>query len=130
MAPDIYEIMSSARDAMTVRRAFGEPIERDGVTLVPVALIGGGFGAGTGRADSSPDGTAAHREGDGGGWGMGAVPVGAYSIRDGRVRFHPAVNVNLVILAATTLAATWLTTRALTTRALTTRALTGRRRGR
>jgi uncharacterized spore protein YtfJ len=48
---DINEIMTTARDAMTVRRVFGEPVSEDGVTVIPAAVVVGGMGAGAaGRA--------------------------------------------------------------------------------
>ena len=40
------EILSQARDAMNARRVFGEPIDRGGVTVVPVVRLIGGAGGG------------------------------------------------------------------------------------
>ena len=54
---------------------FGSPVERDGVTVVPVAAARFGFGAGGG---SDP---AKHQEGEGGGGGGGVVPVATSSSR-------------------------------------------------
>jgi uncharacterized spore protein YtfJ len=106
----ISEIVTTARDTMTVRRVFGEPVERDGVTLVPAALIGGGLGGGSGRRALRGE-QKGDEEGDGAGFGMGAIPIGAYSIRDGRVRWHPAVNVNLLIMATAWVTVAWLASR-------------------
>jgi uncharacterized spore protein YtfJ len=39
---NVDELLAGARDAISVRRVFGEPIEHDGVVLVPVARVGGG----------------------------------------------------------------------------------------
>jgi len=47
------EILEQARDTFTVRRVFGEPIERDGLVLVPVAAVQGGAGAGGGEGRPS-----------------------------------------------------------------------------
>lgn len=123
MPVNVYEIMIAARDAMTVRRVYGEPCERDGVTLVPAALVAGGLGAGSGRRTDRRSGAGGagrsggdDRRGDGGGFGMAAIPVGAYSIRDGRVRWHPAVNVDVLVIAAAAVTVTWLSTRARTGR--------------
>ncbi|MDP9795130.1 putative spore protein YtfJ [Catenuloplanes nepalensis] len=122
---NVYEIMTAARDAMTVRRVFGDPYERDGVTIIPAALVAGGLGAGSGRikdpkqdtggTPGAPHGKRTDRHGDGGGFGMAAIPAGAYSIRAGKVRWHPAINIDLLILASATVTTTWLITRALTT---------------
>lgn len=64
---------------------FGEPIERDGLTVVPVAVVMGGGGGGSGP--EGPEG------GTGGGFGVWARAIGAYEIRDDRLRFVPAVDV-------------------------------------
>ena len=34
---DPTELMEQTRDALTVKRVFGEPYERNGVTIVPAA---------------------------------------------------------------------------------------------
>ena len=47
--PDIDATLKGARDAMTVSRVFGEPIERGEVTVIPVAQIQGGGGGGHNR---------------------------------------------------------------------------------
>ena len=85
--PDIDEILSGARDALTVRRVFGDPIERDGVTIVPAAIVRGGAGGG---GDNENNG--------GGGFGLHARPAGAYVIRDGEVRWRPAIDINRLAL--------------------------------
>jgi uncharacterized spore protein YtfJ len=85
--PDIDEILSGARDALTVRRVFGDPIERDGVTIVPAAVVRGGAGGG---GDNENNG--------GGGFGLQARPAGAYVIRDGEVTWRPAIDVNRLAL--------------------------------
>src|SRR5438270_11062177 len=45
---DAQEILAQAKDTMTVKRVFGEPYEKNGLTLVPVAAVAGGAGAGSG----------------------------------------------------------------------------------
>jgi uncharacterized spore protein YtfJ len=88
---NVQEMLTNARDAMTVRRVFGEPYERDGVTVIPVAVVTGGGGGGTGQ-----DGDGA--SGAGGGFGIRARPVGAYVIRDGEVRWEPSLDLTRIIL--------------------------------
>jgi uncharacterized spore protein YtfJ len=105
---DLNEMVTATRDAMTVRRVFGEPIERDGVTLIPAAVVRGGMGGGGGRRSGEGDEPGLVDSGEGGGFGVVAVPVGMYSVRDGRVRWHPATNVNLIVCAATAVTITWL----------------------
>jgi uncharacterized spore protein YtfJ len=72
-------------------RVVGEPIERDGAVVVPVAVVAGGSGGGSGT-----DG--AGNRGQGGGWGGSARPVGAYVIEDGRVRYEPVLDVTRLAL--------------------------------
>ncbi len=78
--------VQEARDSMTVRRVFGEPIERDGSTIIPAAFVFGGGGGG-GGGDTEGNG------GGGTGFGLRARPVGAYVVRDGEVRWEPALDV-------------------------------------
>ena len=80
MTPD--EILTRVGDQLSVRRVFGEPVERDGLVVIPVAVALGGGGGGTG-----PD-----EQGSGGGLGGMVRGIGVYSIRDGQVRFVPAVD--------------------------------------
>ena len=38
---DVFEMVSQAREAITVRRVFGDPYEKDGVTIIPAAKVRG-----------------------------------------------------------------------------------------
>jgi hypothetical protein len=80
---NVDELLARAGDQIGVHRVFGEPIDRDGVVVVPVAMVMGGSGGGAG-----PD-----EQGFGGGFGVWARGIGAYEITDGRLRFVPAVDV-------------------------------------
>jgi uncharacterized spore protein YtfJ len=91
---DVQETISKARDAITVKRVYGDPYERDGVTVIPAAAVGGGAGGGSG------EGPEKGQSGGGGGFGLGARPVGAYVIEDGKVRWEPAVDVSRIVLQA------------------------------
>jgi uncharacterized spore protein YtfJ len=93
---NVEEVISRAQDAITVKRVFGEPYEKDGVTFVPVAKVGGGGGGGGGEG---PDG-----RGSGSGFGFGGQPVGAYVIKDGAVHWRPALDLNGIILRTQALA--------------------------
>jgi uncharacterized spore protein YtfJ len=83
--------LEQAREVMTVRRVFGDPIERDGVTVIPAAKVRGGGGGGSGVG---PDGRG---RGAGGGFGVTASPAGVYVIREGRVTWRPALDLNRTI---------------------------------
>jgi uncharacterized spore protein YtfJ len=90
---DVQEVVSQARDAMTVKRVFGEPYEKDGVTIIPVAKVAGGSGGGAGEEQG-------RGKGSGSGFGLTARPVGAYVIKDGAVRWQPALDLNRMIVGA------------------------------
>ena len=60
---------------------FGEPVERQGVTVIPVAKARWGFGGGVGHGKDE--------EGAGGGGGVQVTPVGFIEIRNGQAEFRP-----------------------------------------
>jgi len=83
---NVDEMLTGARDAINVKRVYGDPIEREGVTVIPAATVSGGGGGG---GDSENNG--------GGGFGLNARPAGAWIIRDGVVTWEPAVDVNRIV---------------------------------
>jgi uncharacterized spore protein YtfJ len=93
---DVNELLQQSRDTMTVNRLFGEAVERNGVTVIPVAATRGLGGGGRGEG-SGPDGVGTG-SGSGGGFGLNAKPAGVYVIDNNRVSWRPAVDVNRVIL--------------------------------
>jgi uncharacterized spore protein YtfJ len=86
------DLVGRARDAITVKRVYGDPYERDGVVVIPAAAVGGAGGGGGGEDP------AGGQSGSGSGFGLGARPVGAYVIEDGSVRWEPAVDVTRIVL--------------------------------
>ena len=107
---DVQEVLNHARDAMTVKRVFGEPYEKDGVTVIPVANVMGGAGAGGGpgagafpastgeEAVGEAVGEAAPDSGYGMGYGLRATPAGVYVIKGGEVEWKPALDMNSLTL--------------------------------
>ena len=93
----IKDIIDQARDTLTVRRVYGEPIERHGLLLVPVAAVRGGAGGGGGEGRPAGEG-AAPGSGFGGGWGGETRPIGAFVIRGEEVSWQPVVDVNRAVL--------------------------------
>ncbi|MGD0272611.1 MAG: spore germination protein GerW family protein [Gaiellaceae bacterium] len=86
--PDIDAMLAGAREAMTVSRVFGEPIERGEVTIIPVAQVQGGGGGGGDREQNA-----------GGGFGLRARPVGAFVIRGDSVEWKPSIDLGRALSA-------------------------------
>jgi uncharacterized spore protein YtfJ len=84
------EILSTLAERLGARlgaaTVFGTPVERDGVTVVPVAVARFGIGAGSGSDPSKG------QEGEGGGGGGTVTPTGYIELKDGRSRFVPVVH--------------------------------------
>jgi uncharacterized spore protein YtfJ len=84
------ELLSMLADRIGARlgasTVFGTPVERDGVTVVPVAVARFGFGAGSGSDPSKS------QEGEGGGGGGTVAPAGYIELKDGGSRFVPIVH--------------------------------------
>src|SRR5207247_9464559 len=89
---DVRQTIEQARDVMSVRRVFGDPYEKNGVTVIPAARVQGGAGGGGGQG---PNGEG---RGSGSGFGVNARPAGAVVIRGDDVDWRPASDVNRVIL--------------------------------
>ncbi len=80
------KIIDQVKEVVTSRVVFGEPYEKNGVTVIPMAKVSGG-----GESDDGPGG---------GGVGLDARPAGAFVIKDQNVSWLPAVDVNRIILRA------------------------------
>lgn len=78
---NVDEMLTGVRDAMTVKQVYGDPIERDGVLLIPAAKVSGGGGGGGGSENNG-----------GGGFGIRVRPAGAWIIRNGEVSWEPAID--------------------------------------
>jgi uncharacterized spore protein YtfJ len=63
---------------------YGTPVERDGLTVIPVARVMYGLGGGSGHKDGE--------EGSGMGGGVMAKPVGYIEMKGGEARFCPIRN--------------------------------------
>jgi uncharacterized spore protein YtfJ len=100
---NVHDLVTTTRDALTAHRVFGEPVERDGVTVIPAAVLRGGVGGGGGQDEQG-------QRGEGGGFGLIARPAGAYVIKDGTVRWRPAFDLNRTLGLASTVVVVWLLT--------------------
>ncbi|MFW5720207.1 MAG: sporulation protein [Candidatus Dojkabacteria bacterium] len=104
MEPDkkIQEIIQSLEKSAHVKSVFGEPIEHNGIVIIPVASvkISGGGGGGSGTADPAEE--ASHEEGNGFGMGFmsGAKPLGYIEVQGENSEFIPIVDKTKLILPA------------------------------
>jgi uncharacterized spore protein YtfJ len=93
----LRRIAETVGDKANVSTIFGEPVERDGISVIPVArakLAFGGGGGGGGRGND---------EGSGGGGGGGLIvsPVGYIEVRSDSAAFKRISSpVDLVALVA------------------------------
>ena len=88
------EKLGAAARAATI---FGDPVERDGVTVIPVARARWGFGGGVGRRNDE--------DGAGGGGGAQVSPIGFIELKNGQAEFRPIRIVSLPWVIAGGLAA-------------------------
>jgi len=118
---DAGNLLAKAADNLSVRRAFGTAYEKDGLLIIPVAIVAGGGGGGTARTrrDNPAAGLGGSAEEDatphditprdpgrtetGGGFGGLVLPSGAYVVKGDQVRWVPAVDVTIAVLASLSL---------------------------
>ena len=98
----LQRIGQTVGDRAQVSTVFGEPVQREGITVIPVAkarfVFGGGGGAGAREGEGS---------GAGGGGGAFVTPVGYIEVRDDSVQFKRISSPAdvLALVAAASLAA-------------------------
>lgn len=73
---------------------FGEPVERDRITVIPVAKARWGFGGGAGQRKDEGGG-GKQEDGAGGGGGIQVTPVGFIEMKNNEANFRPIRNVSL-----------------------------------
>ena len=95
------DMMDTWRQTYSVRRVFGDPIEKEGVIVIPVAIVSGGGGGGSGPVEGEPTSS----ENSGGGFGGVARPAGVYVIREDSVEWKPALNITMLGMAGIALGA-------------------------
>jgi uncharacterized spore protein YtfJ len=126
---DMGNLLTKTAEDISVRRAFGTAYEKDGMLIIPVALVARGGGAGTsrarransaGRSGNAPEAGATANDATprdsepqdvGGGFGGLVLPSGVYVVKGDQVRWVPVVDVRIVALATLgavrVLARTW-----------------------
>lgn len=87
----VGSILTRIRETVTSVTVYSNPVERNGVTVIPatVTFAGGGGGGGEDAKSGS---------GEGGGFGMISRPVGAFVIRGDQVTWKPAIPPGLIVI--------------------------------
>ncbi|MBC3539541.1 spore germination protein GerW family protein [Rufibacter sediminis] len=103
-------VVGSLNRNASIKNIFGEPIETQGKTIIPVAQLalglGGGFGQG---AKNAHEPESAEGEGFGAGAGLYTIPKGVFEITEKKTRFIPVVSPQTFLLGtAVGLAIGWL----------------------
>lgn len=79
-AAEFLERLAAALGARaSVAAAFGQPVQSQGVTVIPVAKVGFGFGGGISKGGERGGGTG----------GASAAPFGYIEVKDGNAAFKP-----------------------------------------
>ncbi|HEX6483062.1 MAG TPA: spore germination protein GerW family protein [Ktedonobacteraceae bacterium] len=89
--------------SVRVKTIFGDPVEKDGVTVIPVARARWGVGGGSNAGGNTRENQTGESTGTGSGGGVTVFPTGYVEVRDGRARFHPIydpANVAQIIVAS------------------------------
>lgn len=110
---ELFQDVTESAKKFGIHLAYGEKVELEGSTLIPVAIAGFGGGAGSGEGEA-PGGAAktlaegAQRgQGEGAGLGGGAFPIGAYVSDEFGTRFQPNIIALLLASAPVALIASW-----------------------
>ena len=77
----VEQLAKELSETATASKVYGAPVERDGVTVIPVAKAAFGFGGGSGHRGP--------QSGGGGGGGARVTPLGYIEIKNGAARFCP-----------------------------------------
>jgi len=86
----VTDALSAANEAITVKRVFADPYEKNGMTVIAAATVAGGAGGGSGKDQEG-------EQGEGAGFGANARPAGAFVITDGQLHWRPAIDPNRII---------------------------------
>jgi len=101
----VLDTLREVVDYVTVGRVFGTPIAQGEMIVLPVAKIGGGAGGGSG---TGPAAEGQDNGGAGGGVGISAKPLGVFVLKNGKVGWRPAIDMNKVIVGGQIVAVTAL----------------------
>jgi uncharacterized spore protein YtfJ len=117
-AVNTRDLLDRIAENLSVRRSFGAAYEREDLLIIPVAFVAGGGGGGEGPIKPLATGDRPAIEtakpangappvgppptGTGGGFGGLVLPVGVYVVKGDQVRWVPAFDATLIVLASLT----------------------------
>jgi len=103
----LQNLSSNLGKGLNISLVFGEPIETQGKTIIPVSKVTGGFGGGEGIAPGSCCGGAEESgeekkdngaHGMGGGGGLHNEAIGIFEIAPNHTRFIPAIQFKHILI--------------------------------
>ncbi|OFX12887.1 MAG: hypothetical protein A2V59_09125 [Armatimonadetes bacterium RBG_19FT_COMBO_69_19] len=93
---DLQKRFADMQSKAGVQAVFGDPIQLDGRTVIPVASVQYGFGMGGGTGPGKDKDTEAPGGGGGGG-GVRIEPIALIEAVDGTIRVRPIINVTKIV---------------------------------
>lgn len=108
----VADAVSDFRSTMRASFVYAEPIDKNGVTIIPAATITGGGGGGGDQHEPQAGGL---------GFGLSSKPAGAFVIKGDVVTWQPAIDVNRAIFMGQVVAIVALVTARAIVKAVTRR---------
>ncbi|HLX57853.1 MAG TPA: spore germination protein GerW family protein [Ktedonobacteraceae bacterium] len=97
----LEQVLGQLVNSASVDTVFGQPVERDGATIIPCSEIAVGLGMGTGSGPVDEQGNSTGSGGGGGGGSRGR-PVAVIVMSKDGVRIEPVLDLTKITLAAFT----------------------------
>ena len=100
----LKSIAERIKTTARIETIYGEPREISGRTIIPIAKVGYGFGAGSGeeKGELTEQGEPKTAGGGGGGGGVSVEPVGFLVSSDEEMKFLPVTDRKRIMAAALT----------------------------
>ena len=99
----VHEMLRTITDKIgsiaSVEAVFGEPRVLHNRAIIPVAMVAGGFGAGSGEGRCGDEGQDQRGHGGGGGGGFAAKPLAFLEVSDEGTKLIPVLDMTRLMLA-------------------------------
>jgi uncharacterized spore protein YtfJ len=100
---ELIKRVTQMQESASARTVFGEPVQLNGRTIIPIAKVSYGFGLGMGAGGDKEHGATG--EGGGGGGGASIRPVAVLEVSGESTKLKPVVDVTRLALAGMLLVA-------------------------